>query len=78
MRYMAVSESIKLLDVVALTADVPEKGLRRGQVGTVVEILAPGVYEVEFSDSQTGHAFALLPLKSEQLLALRYAPVPAA
>jgi len=72
-----VSELIKLLDVVALTADVPEKGLRRGQVGTVVEILAPGVYEVEFSDSHTGHAFALLPLKSEQLLTLRYAPVPA-
>ena len=38
-----MSESIKLLDVVALTVDLPDKGLVRGQVGTVVEELAPGV-----------------------------------
>jgi hypothetical protein len=42
--------AIKVLDVVALTDDVPAGGLRRGQVGTVVEALAPGVFEVEFSD----------------------------
>ena len=42
---------IKLLDVVALTEDIPEHNLKRGEVGTVVEILADGeVYEVEFSD----------------------------
>jgi hypothetical protein len=28
---------IKLLDVVALIEDLPEQGLRRGEVGTVVE-----------------------------------------
>ena len=33
---------IKLLDVVALTVDLPEYNLWRGQVGTVVEILADG------------------------------------
>jgi len=32
----------KLLDVVALTVDLPEYNLWRGQVGTVVEILAEG------------------------------------
>jgi hypothetical protein len=43
--------NIKLLDVVALTGDIPEYNLRRGQVGTVVEILANGnAFEVEFSD----------------------------
>ena len=30
---------MKTLEVVALTNDVPEKHLRRGQVGTVVEML---------------------------------------
>jgi hypothetical protein len=64
---------IKLLDVVALIEDLPESGLQRGQVGTVVEELAPGVFEVEFSDSQ-GRTYALLSLKAEQLLVLRYEP----
>ena len=42
---------IKLLDVVALTQDVPEHNLKRGEVGTVVEILSNGeAFEVEFSD----------------------------
>ncbi len=43
---------IKLLDVVALTQDVPEHNLKRGDIGTVVEILANGeAYEVEFSNA---------------------------
>ena len=43
----------KLLDVVALTADLPDYNLWRGQVGTVVEILAGGsAFEVEFSDRE--------------------------
>ena len=36
---------IKLLDTVALLEDLPERKLKRGEVGTVVEILAPEVYE---------------------------------
>ena len=43
--------SSKLLDVVALTDDLPGYNLRRGQVGTVIESLAGGkAFEVEFSD----------------------------
>jgi hypothetical protein len=42
---------VKLLDVVALLGDKPEEGLVAGQVGTVVEILGPGVFEVEFLNS---------------------------
>lgn len=63
----------QLLDVVALTEDLPQKGLRRGQVGTLVEVLAPDVYEVEFSDRE-GRTYALLPLRSPQLMVLHYQP----
>ena len=59
-----MNESIKLLDVVALTIDLPEKGLVRGQVGTVVEALAPGVYKIEFSDSSSGRAMCNVTLES--------------
>jgi Domain of unknown function (DUF4926) len=48
---------INTLDVVALLEDVPERGLVRGQVGTVVEKLAPGIFEVEFSDND-GRTYA--------------------
>ena len=63
-----------ILNVVALTEDLPERGLHRGQVGTVVEALAPDVFEVEFSDDE-GHAYASLALKASQLLILHYEPV---
>ena len=66
--------SVDLLDVVALTDELPERGLSRGQVGTVVETLAPGVYEVEFSDDE-GRTFATLALRADQLLVLHYDPV---
>lgn len=69
--------TIQSLDVVALTADLPERGLLRGQVGTVVEALAPGVFEVEFSDDQ-GRTYAQLALRDSQLLVLHYQPQQAA
>ena len=65
---------MKLLDTVALTTDLPEENLSRGQVGTLVEELAPDVYLVEFSDNQ-GRTYALLPLEVQQLLPLKYARV---
>ena len=64
-------ESIKPFAVVALLEDVPERGLRRGQVGTVVEPLAPGVFEIEFSDNH-GRTYATLALRSDQLIVLRH------
>ena len=67
---------IKLLDVVALTVDLPEDNLWRGQVGTVVEILAGGnAFEVEFSDRQ-GRTYESLGLRPDQLMVLRYDPLP--
>ena len=64
---------IQLLDVVALTEDLAEQGVRRGQVGTVVEELAPDVFEVEFSDDN-GRTYALLALPADQLMVLHYQP----
>jgi hypothetical protein len=60
---------IKLLDTVALLEDLPERKLKRGEVGTVVEILAPDVYEVEFCDDE-GQTYAELALSGDQLITL--------
>lgn len=70
-------EEVKLLDVVALTEDLPDRGLRRGQVGTVVEQLAPGAFEVEFNDDE-GRTYATAALRLDQLLVLRYKPLEVA
>ncbi|HUG82185.1 MAG TPA: DUF4926 domain-containing protein [Bryobacterales bacterium] len=64
---------MELLSVVALLEDAPGDGLRCGQVGTVVEKLDEGVYEVEFSDDQ-GQTYASAALKESQLIRLRYEP----
>lgn len=64
---------IELLSVVALVNDMTERGLVRGQVGTVVEDLAPGVYEVEFIDD-SGQTYASLALRTEQLMRLHHEP----
>jgi hypothetical protein len=68
-------DTIKLLDVVALTVNLPEFNLCRGQVGTVVEILADGrAFEVEFSD-RTGRTYESLGLRPEQIMVLHFEPV---
>lgn len=68
------SNNIKLLDIVALTIDLPEENLWRGQVGTVVEILADGAaFEVEFSD-QEGRTYESLGLRPEHLMVLHFEP----
>jgi hypothetical protein len=63
----------QLLDVVALKEDLPDHHLVAGQVGTLVESLAPDVYEVDFSDDD-GQTYAMLPLHTSQLLKLHYTP----
>ncbi len=70
-----MTNQIKLLDVVALTVDLPEDNLLRGQVGTVVEILVGGAaYEVEFSDRE-GRTYESLGLRAEQIMVLHFEPV---
>ncbi len=69
-----MADTIRLLDVVALAADLPECNLYRGQVGTVVDILAEGkAFEVEFSD-RNGRTYESLGLRPDQILVLHYEP----
>ena len=65
--------SLKLLDVVALLKDMPDEKLVKGQVGTIVEELDKGVYEVEFADKQ-GKMIASLTLTTEDLMLLHFEP----
>jgi len=72
-----MTSSIELLDIVALTVDLPEHDLWRGQVGTVVEILSNGAaFEVEFSD-RNGRTYESLGLRPDQIMILRYEPLSA-
>jgi hypothetical protein len=65
--------SLKLLDVVALVEDLPELGLHRGQVGTIVEVYEPGAVEVEFSNMQ-GQTYALETIGEKQVMILHHQP----
>ena len=70
-------QEIKENDVVALLADVPEKRLRRGDVGTVVEVFEkteshPGGYLVEFV-AESGEVYAHTDITDEsQIVQLRF------
>jgi Domain of unknown function (DUF4926) len=69
-----MNTSINLLDVVALTVNLPDYHLSEGQVGTVVEILGSGeAFEVEFSDRQ-GRTYESLGLRPNQLMVLHFEP----
>jgi hypothetical protein len=66
-----------MLDIVALLADLPVKGLVRGQVGTVIESLDAATSLVEFCD-ELGKAHAVAPCPRSELLVLHYATDAAA
>ena len=66
-----MKDKIKILDTVALIEDLPEHGLRRGEVGTVVDRWKDGAFEVEFSD-ESGEAYAFIALQSDKLMPLYY------
>ena len=68
--------TIKELDAVALTTDLPAEGLEAGDIGTVVMIYGQGEsYEVEFV-GYDGHTIALLTLKPEQIRSLSRGDIP--
>jgi hypothetical protein len=56
----------KTLDVVVLDKDLPELGLRRGDLGTVVHVYEPDGLEVEFVTA-SGRTEALTTLKSREV-----------
>jgi hypothetical protein len=66
---------MKLLNTVALTQDLPALNLRKGQVGTIVELYEPNVFEVEFVDRQ-GKTYAVETLNANQLMQLHHQPAP--
>lgn len=65
---------MQLLYIVALTKDLPSSNLRKGQVGTIVEIYEPDVFEVEFIDLE-GRTYGLETLDASQVMQLYYAPL---
>ena len=76
-----MNAEIQMHDVVVLMNDTPashfETGqplvLRRGQVGTVVMTYDGDAFEVEFS-GRDGRAYALLPIRAENLVVMRDTP----
>ena len=69
------------LDTVVLDRDVPEAGLRRGDLGAVVQVYGDAAIEVEFVTA-SGRTQALLtlpvrdvrPVRDDDLMAVRTAP----
>lgn len=57
---------LKLLDTVVLTHDLPDAGLRRGDLGAIVELHSPDAFEVEFV-AASGRTLALLTLSSDDV-----------
>lgn len=71
---------LRTLDTVVLLRDIPDSGLRAGDLGAIVHQLAPTVYEVEFVTASgrtqalaTLSAGDLRPIRDDDLLAVRAA-----
>jgi len=58
--------NFKLLDTAVLNKDLPDHGLKRGDVGAVVEIYSTNALEVEFVRG-SGETQALVTLKKRDL-----------
>jgi len=56
-----------LFDVVELIVDIPERGLRAGMQGTIVECHSNNAYEVEFTNEQ-GETLDFLALYPNQFI----------
>jgi Domain of unknown function (DUF4926) len=58
--------SLQVFDSVALLRAIPEKNVAFGQVGTIVEQLEKGVFEVEFTD-KFGQTIAEFAVQADDL-----------
>jgi uncharacterized protein DUF4926 len=56
----------QLLDTVVLDRDVSEHGLRKGDLGAIVEVYEPDAFEVEFVTA-SGRTAALLTLNARDV-----------
>ncbi|MEM0968744.1 MAG: DUF4926 domain-containing protein [Verrucomicrobiota bacterium] len=73
---MGRREIRELLDAVALCEPDEKRGLPKGSVGTVVEVLDEDHVEVEFSDND-GCIYAQFAVGKEALMVLHYEPAAA-
>jgi hypothetical protein len=55
-----------VLDTVVLTRDIPTAGLRRGDLGAIVEVYGPDGFEVEFV-AASGRTQALVTLTADDI-----------
>lgn len=58
--------SFKTLDTVVVVADLPSFGLKRGDIGAVVQVYSADAVEVEFVTA-SGHTQAVVTLGTDQL-----------
>jgi len=63
-------EPFKELETVVLVRDIPEAGLKAGDLGAVVQVYSPEAFEVEFVTA-AGGTQALLTLKANDIRAVR-------
>ena len=65
-----MSRKLKIGEQVTLVEDLPDIGLFRGQVGTVVQEYEPGVYDVEFRFLSGREQLVVTTLRSAMLMPL--------
>ncbi len=68
------TQDLELLDAIVLDKDLPTLGLRRGTMGTIVEVINADTFLVEFS-AVSGESYAMEFLKKNQLLKIHQQPV---
>ena len=68
--------NIKELDTVVLETDLPRYGLKRGDIGAIVQIYSSEAIEVEFVTA-SGHTQALITLTPSQLRPVGPKDIPA-
>ena len=67
---------IAVLDTIVLTKDIPDHGLRKGDLGAVVEMYEPDGLEVEFVTG-SGRTRALVTLRVPDVRTVSETDVPA-
>ncbi|KAB7730939.1 DUF4926 domain-containing protein [Rudanella paleaurantiibacter] len=71
-----MTDSFELLDVVAVLHDLPAEKLRKGSLGTIVELFDNQTFLVEFADPD-GVPYAMPILAQDQVLKIYQTPVEA-
>lgn len=72
--FIKLMDILELFDVVVLTEAIPSYNLRKGVLGTIVEILDEEVFLIEFADTK-GVSYAIVPIKSSSLMKVYYEPL---